>query len=88
MSCESLMKLINNTLDLSRLEAGSLQIESQLFDISQTISEALLLSEGNRRDGVDLIMDVAEDLPPVAGDSLRLQQVLIKPPFQCTKVYR
>ena len=77
MSCDSLMKLINNTLDLSRLEAGSLQIESQLFDISQTVSEALVLSEANRRKNVELKMSIADGLPPVSGDSLRLQQVLI-----------
>ena len=77
MSCDSLMKLINNTLDLSRLEAGLLQIESQLFDISQTVSETLVLSEANRRENVELKMSVDEGLPPVSGDSLRLQQVLI-----------
>lgn len=77
MSCDGLMKLINNTLDLSRLEAGSLQMDSQLFDISQTISDSLVLSEANRKEGVELKMDISEDLPPVAGDALRLQQVVI-----------
>ena len=77
MSCDSLMSLINNSLDLSRLEAGALCLEGQFFDISQTLAEAIVLSESNRQEGVLLKSDVAEDLPPVVGDSLRLKQVVV-----------
>ena len=77
MSCDNLTRLINNTLDLSKLEAGAMQMDAQLFDISQLMLEALTVVQANRKEGVELKNDVPAELPPVCGDALRLQQVIV-----------
>lgn len=77
MSCDNLTKLINNTLDLSKLEAGAMLMDAQLFDISQLMLEALTVVESVRKENVELKYDVPEDLEPVCGDGLRLQQVIV-----------
>ena len=77
MSCDNLTKLINNTLDLSKLEAGAMFLADQLFDIYQVLSEAVVVAESNRKENVEILLDAAEDMPPVCGDSVKLQQVIV-----------
>lgn len=77
MSCDNLTRLVNNTLDLSKLEAGAMFLDAQLFDIHQLLNECAVLVESNRKDNVEIKIDVPESLEPVCGDSLRLQQVVI-----------
>ena len=77
MSCDNLTKLINNTLDLSKLEAGAMLMDTQLFDISQLMNEAITVVEFNRKENVELKNKVPEDLEPVCGDAVRLQQVIV-----------
>lgn len=77
MSCDNLTKLINNTLDLSKLEAGAMYLDDQLFDIPQLLAESAIVVESNRKENVELITDVSESLLPVCGDSIKLQQVIV-----------
>lgn len=77
LSCDNLTKLINNTLDLSKLEAGAMFLDDQLFDIGQILSESTVVVESNRKNNVELVLELEEDLPPVCGDSVKLQQVII-----------
>jgi signal transduction histidine kinase len=75
----SLTAILNDILDLSRLEAGKLKIESVAFDLAATVREGLRIfdiavAEKNLR----LKIDVSPDCPPRAmGDPVRLRQVLI-----------
>jgi len=75
----SLTAILNDILDLSRLEAGKLKIESVAFDLKTTLREGLRIfdiavAEKNLR----LTIDVAPDCPlRVMGDPVRLRQVVI-----------
>ncbi len=78
-SGQALLSLINHILDLSRIDAGRLELAHTEFDIRKTV-------EGVRRHfaddaankGLKLTARVAEDVPHwVQGDELRLRQVLL-----------
>jgi PAS domain S-box-containing protein len=78
-SGESLLTLLNDILDLSKIEAGRFALESSDFSIEDCIEEALQpLAISAHQNGIELVWDVAADVPPfVRGDPSRLRQVLI-----------
>lgn len=77
-SGEILLALINDILDLSKLESGRIDLERQpvvLRDLANEIGA--LFSHRLKAKGVKLVLDCAADLPPaVMSDALRLRQVL------------
>ena len=78
-SGESLLTLLNDILDLSKIEAGKLELDSSDFSIENCIEEALQpLAISAQQKGIELVWDVAADVPNiVCGDPTRLRQVLI-----------
>jgi two-component system, sensor histidine kinase and response regulator len=76
---ESLLTLINDILDYSKIEAGRLDLESLEFDAATVVEDALVfVAEGAERKGVELFCDLGSDLPPhLVGDPGRLRQVLL-----------
>jgi signal transduction histidine kinase/DNA-binding response OmpR family regulator len=77
-SAESLLDLINDILDLSKIEAGKLTIEPIPFDLEVAAGEALeLLGSKAKEKGIDLILRHAPQVPRrVIGDPGRIRQVL------------
>ena len=77
-SAEALLRLLNDVLDLSKIEAGKLQIEAVPFSLPELVQEVLKLWEpAARQKKLQTISQVAADLPPVvAGDPVRLRQIL------------
>lgn len=77
-SARDLLGLIDDILDVSKLEAGKLHIEAIDFDLHPTIDSIIaLLTPRARENGNQLIVDVAEGVPEhVIGDPLRLRQIL------------
>ena len=78
-SGESLMAILNDILDISKLEAGKLEIEITDFDLMATVeSAAALMVSKAREKNIDLAMDVE---PPARGiyrgDPTRLRQILL-----------
>jgi len=75
----SLTAILNDILDLSRLEAGKLKIESVAFDLGATLRAGLRIFDiAVAEKDLRLTMDVSPDCPPrVLGDPVRLRQVLI-----------
>ncbi|NTW00291.1 MAG: response regulator, partial [Oscillochloris sp.] len=76
---ETLLAVINQVLDFSRIESGRLELESHTFDLRACIESAyeLVFYEANRK-CLDLVKQVEPDLPfIVLGDVVRLRQVLI-----------
>ncbi len=75
---EKLLNLINDILDLSKLEARKLRLENRLFnlnDIFQSLSN--LFSSQTQAKGLDLTFNPATDIPQeLMGDDFRLQQIL------------
>jgi|GEM_PF-2644329 len=78
VSSESLLAIINDTLDLSRLEAGKLLIDEVDFDLLELIESTLeLLAPIAYQKRLELIRVVPADAPlHLRGDPLRMRQVL------------
>jgi two-component system CheB/CheR fusion protein len=77
-SAGALLELLNDILDLSRIEAGRLRLESAPFRL-RSLVDRTVKSLGIRayEKSLELLYDVADDVPDyLAGDSLRLRQVL------------
>ncbi|MGQ9556616.1 MAG: response regulator [Desulfurispora sp.] len=76
---ENLLRLINDILDLSKIEAGHLQLISTGFHLSEIISRPCqILAMRARQKGLSLEYRIEPDVPDyLQGDPDRLQQVLI-----------
>jgi PAS domain S-box-containing protein len=78
-SANSLLRLLNDVLDLSKIEAGKLDLECIEFDPLITFYDALQsVALRASEKGLRLSCDVSEDIPsPLLGDPGRLGQVLV-----------
>jgi signal transduction histidine kinase len=78
-SGESLLSLLNDILDLSKIEAGKLTFELADFDIADVARGVCgLLTEQARAKGLHLACQLPEPLPGlVRGDPVRLRQALV-----------
>ncbi len=79
-SARSLLQLLNDILDLSRIEAGRLELRIAPFHLAGTLEEVLRWCGPNaKRRGIDLRCGaLPPDLPAlIEGDSLRLRQILL-----------
>jgi len=77
-SGQHLLSLINDILDLSKIEAGRMELELTHFDLPQAIDNALtLVRERAGRRGIALHQAVDEGLGQVTGDERKIKQVLL-----------
>ncbi len=77
-SADSLLNLINEILDLSRIEAGGFQLESTPFDLRTSVEQVVkALSVRASEKGLELLSDLADVPTQLVGDSLRLRQVFV-----------
>lgn len=78
-SAQHLLKVINDILDISKIEAEKLRLETSDFPLAAIIDETWQMVELRARDkGLTLTTEIAPDLPAmVHGDPKRLQQVLL-----------
>lgn len=77
VAAERLLALINDVLDLSKLEAQAMEIDRQLLDPVELVSLAYEFHRAvAERKGVELEADWPDALPLIVGDALRIQQVL------------
>lgn len=76
---QSLLTIINDILDLSKLEAGKFEIERIDFNVANVIEDAVELVRTKAEDrGLDMNIHLAGNLPKTMnGDPTRLRQVLI-----------
>lgn len=77
-SGQHLLGLINDILDLSKLEAGKMEMTFDEVDIEKLIRSVMSTVVGLIKDKpVRLEEEIEENLPPVKADSMRIRQVLI-----------
>lgn len=78
-SARSLLGIVNDILDISKIEAQKLELEAIPFDLRETLDEVTdLFGDRVSEKGVELVADVESDVPnSFLGDPLRLKQVLI-----------
>ncbi|MYM67654.1 response regulator [Pseudoduganella sp. FT55W] len=76
---QSLLSLVNDVLDFSRVEAGQLVLEHANFHLQHILdSISVMLSGSAAEKGVELVYDIDPAIPTeLAGDPMRLQQVLL-----------
>ena len=78
-SAESLLTIINDILDVSKIEAGKLNLEMREFDLREVVIDTLKgLRVSADSKGLRLVSDVGATVPSlVRGDAGRLRQILI-----------
>ncbi|MCB1920005.1 MAG: PAS domain S-box protein, partial [Candidatus Competibacteraceae bacterium] len=77
-SARSLLGILNDILDYSKIEAGKLNLEAVEIELAELLeSTSRLFSLAAESKGIELTFDIALDIPPVLiGDPLRLKQIL------------
>jgi signal transduction histidine kinase/DNA-binding response OmpR family regulator len=78
-SGETLLTILNDVLDISKIEAGRLDLETLVFDLRATVEDVCeMLAEGARGKGLEMTCLLHADVPGlVRGDPGRLRQILI-----------
>ncbi|AKC87397.1 hybrid sensor histidine kinase/response regulator [Pseudoxanthomonas suwonensis] len=76
---EHLMRLVNDALDLARIEAGKLELDVQDFDLRALVAEvAALMAPGAEQRGLAFRVNLADDAPRgLRGDPGRVRQILL-----------
>ena len=76
---QSLLTIINDILDLSRMEAGALELDCVDFDLRAALDRAIAMVEPRARaKGLATVVDLAPDVPAMLrGDPGRLRQILL-----------
>ncbi len=77
-SGQHLLGLINDILDLSKIEAGKMELAFDEVNITDLINGVMSTAMGLIKDKpVKLVKNVQENLPPVRADAIRVRQVLL-----------
>ncbi|MFW9616818.1 response regulator [Aquabacterium sp.] len=78
-AANSLLQILNNVLDLSKIEAGHLELECIEFDLQQVLDQLSdVLGLAAEEKGLELLFTAPPDLPArLLGDPTRLRQVLV-----------
>lgn len=75
---ERLIRLVEDLLDLAKLEAEKMEMEKRPLSLSSLVAEVVLeLQPRMHKGGLTLEVDVSPDLPQILGDSGWLHQVLL-----------
>jgi PAS domain S-box-containing protein len=77
-SAEHLLGIINDILDVSKLEAGKLEVFEETVDVVKAIRDLLLLVEERAREsGIRLETEIEEGLPALRADARKLKQIVL-----------
>ena len=78
-SGETLLELINDILDLSKIDAGQLKLEHEPFELRGCIEDSIATFAGAAKvRGLQISTEIASSVPArVTGDALRTRQILV-----------
>lgn len=76
-SGESLIGIINDVLDYSKIEAGKLELKPKVFSIREMLKASVNLFSHNAKESVSLELELSDDMPEyIEADELRVGQVI------------
>jgi signal transduction histidine kinase len=77
-SGQHLLTLINDILDLAKIEAGRMELDAQAFDVRSALENCrTLIRERAQGQGLKLAFDVPADIGTWLGDERKLKQIVI-----------
>ncbi len=77
-SARHLLSLINDVLDISKIEAGQLELSSKPFELKSSIEKMVnLILPLAEKKGLDLRQDISENVGTITADQRRLEQVIL-----------
>jgi signal transduction histidine kinase/DNA-binding response OmpR family regulator/PAS domain-containing protein len=77
-SGQHLLGLINDILDLARIEAGKMELNFEEVKLSEMVNSVLSTAKGLVKEKpIQLVSKIPADMPTVRGDTMRVRQVLI-----------
>lgn len=78
LSAEHLLSIINEVLDMSKIEAGRLELDEQKVDMNELIDSVVrMVASRVFASNIKIEMELAERLPPIWADRRIMRQVLI-----------
>ena len=79
MASDNLLEIVNGILDISKIEAGKLEIVNTEYEVNKVIKELVSLTKGRLGDKpIELITKFDESIPSVLyGDASRLKQICV-----------
>lgn len=78
MSAEHLLGIINEVLDMSKIEAGKLELQEEVFDLKDLIKSVCRMSSSRVfASNIEIVNDVEDGLPSLYADYRLVRQVLI-----------
>jgi PAS domain S-box-containing protein len=77
-SSRHLLALINDVLDISKIEAGQLMIVHEPFDVTTSLEQLVQsLAPAARKKGLDIGADIGPEVSPMVGDRRRFEQIVM-----------
>ncbi|MGD8457532.1 MAG: response regulator [Anaerolineales bacterium] len=77
-SGQHLLDMINNLLDLSKIEAGKMELSIEEIELSDVIESAISTARGLiKEQPIQLVENVPDKLPPVLVDRTRIRQIML-----------
>lgn len=78
VSAESLLTLVNELLDLSKIEAGRMEVQAEDFGLQQVVEAAVTAVEPMLKDGdVRLVVELSPDIGTLRTDREKLRQIIV-----------
>jgi signal transduction histidine kinase len=73
-----LLRLVNDVLDISKLEAGAMEISDDTVDLKRVVGDCVgLLRTPAAANGLSFAIDIPDAVPPILADELRMKQIVL-----------